>query len=264
MNSNPFDVLPIWAVYFLTFGLMLAAAEIGFRAGRAWQRRTPDVKEEGPSGALAGVTLGLLAFLLAFVVGLAAARFDNRKGLVLTEANAIGTTYLRAGFLPEPHQAQAKELLTEYVDIRLAVINDPATLESVITRSNEILNQLWAVAEATAAEPIDSELRSLFVSTLNDTIDINTERSFAVTSTRLPVTLVFATYFISTLGLFLVGFSHGIKETRGIIPLVVTVLVFSVVLLLIIDLDRPQEGFLRVSQQPMIELQTYMHANPPS
>ncbi len=263
MNTNPFDALPIWVIYLLTFGIMLAAAEIGFRTGRWWQRRTPEVKEEGPSGALAGVTLGLLAFLMAFVVGLAAARFDNRKDLVMTEANAVGTTYLRAGFLTEPYKAQARELLTEYVDLRLTVVENPALIQDVLVRSNEILNQLWTIAEATANEPIDSELRSLFISTLNDTIDLNTERAFAVTSTRLPITLVFSIYLIAALGLFIVGFSHGLKEARGLIPLIITVLVFSVVLLLIIDLDRPQEGFLRVSQQPMIDLQTQMHAGAP-
>ena len=93
------DPLPV-AVVFLAVALVsLAAYEIGFRVGRRWQERTPDEKE-GPSGILVGSVLALMAFLLAVTMGMASDRFDSRRQLVLDEANAIGTVYLRAGYLP--------------------------------------------------------------------------------------------------------------------------------------------------------------------
>ena len=88
-------------VVFLAFGVLgLLVYELGFRVGRWRQERTPEVVEEGPTGVLVGSLLALMAFLLAVTMGMASDRFDTRRGLVLEEANAIGTTYLRAGFLP--------------------------------------------------------------------------------------------------------------------------------------------------------------------
>ena len=99
MSSQLLDPLPILGVFALFAALGLAAYEGGFRIGRWWQARTPDEKE-GPTGMIVGSVLALLAFLLAVTMGMAADRFDSRRALVLDEANSIGTTYLRAGFLP--------------------------------------------------------------------------------------------------------------------------------------------------------------------
>ncbi|MCB0040839.1 MAG: hypothetical protein KDE23_14215, partial [Caldilinea sp.] len=90
--------LPIWVTYVLTVAFALLAIECGYWLGRQWQRRYPDEKESGV-GALAGATLGLLAFLLALTMSMAVGRFDTRRQLVVEEANAIGTTFLRADYL---------------------------------------------------------------------------------------------------------------------------------------------------------------------
>jgi hypothetical protein len=95
MNSQQLlDSLPILGVFVVFAVLCLAAYEVGFRIGRWWQERTPDEKE-GPTGMLVGSILALMAFLLAVTMGMASDRFDARRGLVLEEANSIGTTYLR-------------------------------------------------------------------------------------------------------------------------------------------------------------------------
>ena len=95
------DSIPIPLVFVLIVAVLLIAFEIGFRGGRWWQDRTPG-EHEGPTGTLVGSLLALMAFLLAITMGMASDRFDARRGLVLDEANAIGTTYLRAGYLPAP------------------------------------------------------------------------------------------------------------------------------------------------------------------
>ena len=91
------DALPLWALYIITIAIVLLSAEAGWRLGN-YRRQRPDHEEEAPVGAVVGATIGLLAFLLAFTFGMAASRYDTRKQLVLQEANAIGTTYLRGGF----------------------------------------------------------------------------------------------------------------------------------------------------------------------
>ena len=98
--STVLDVLPLWGVFLAVLVLVLAAIEGGYRLGN-YRHRQSGGEKEAPVGAMVGATLGLLAFMLAFTFGMAAERFDTRKQLVLDEANAIGTTYLRTAMLPE-------------------------------------------------------------------------------------------------------------------------------------------------------------------
>src|SRR5262245_8168181 len=112
-----FDALPLWAVFVATVALVLVAVDVGYRLG-SLRRSASAPEKEAPVGAMVGATLGLLAFLLAFTFGFAAELYQGKRAVLLEEANAIGTAYLRADFLPEP--ATARRLFREYVDIRLA------------------------------------------------------------------------------------------------------------------------------------------------
>src|SRR6476469_9440133 len=119
-STQLLDELPILLVFAGFAIATLACYEVGFRLGRWWQERTPG-EQEGPTGMLVGSILALLAFLLAVTMGMASDRFDARRALVLDEANAIKTTYLRAGYLPEPASSQIRELLRRYVPLRITV-----------------------------------------------------------------------------------------------------------------------------------------------
>ena len=98
-NDGPLDALPLWGLFLVILLLVLLSVEGGYRLGK-YRRSRSEQEKEAPVGAMVGATLGLLAFMLAFTFGLAAARFDTRRQVLLDEANAIGTTYLRAGMLP--------------------------------------------------------------------------------------------------------------------------------------------------------------------
>ena len=113
------DMFPIWAVYVGTVAAVLVVAEIGFRLGRWLQRRDPDSAKSPVSGTVVGGMLGLMAFLLAFCIGIVINQHNGRKAMVVTDANAVGTAYLRAGFLAEPDQTTVRNLLREYVEVRL-------------------------------------------------------------------------------------------------------------------------------------------------
>src|SRR4029077_11356500 len=95
-------------------------------------------EKETPVGTMVGATLGLLAFILAFTFGLAAARFDTRRQVILDEANAIGTTYLRAGMLPERRE-EIQTLLRNYVNTRLEAVR-PGNIAEGIRQSENIQN----------------------------------------------------------------------------------------------------------------------------
>src|SRR5512135_1488179 len=98
----PLDYLPLWGVFAATVVVVLVAVEVGFLLGSRRRRRSEEALK-APVGELVAAMLGLLALLLAFTFSLAASRFDTRRSLVLDEANAIGTTWLRAGLLAEPY-----------------------------------------------------------------------------------------------------------------------------------------------------------------
>jgi protein-S-isoprenylcysteine O-methyltransferase Ste14 len=247
------DALPIWAVFALGVTILLAVFEVGYRVGEWWQRRTPD-EHEGPTSMLVGSVLALLAFLLAVTMGMASDRFDARRGLVLDEANEIGTAYLRAGYLPAPYGEESRALLRAYVPLRINTA-DTAILDANFARSEVVQGQLWAMAEELAVAHPDWDMIGLYVESLNDVIDVHEARVAAIEYARVPETIVIALLLLSCLSLGMVGYSAGLTRHRSVLSATVLAIVLSGVLTLVIDLDRPRDGFLQVSQQPLLDLE---------
>lgn len=255
------DLLPLWGVYLAAVLLSLLAVELGYRLGKLWQRRTHEQKE-GPVGAMAGATLGLLAFLLAFVTGIAINRFDNRRSLVVDEANAIGTTWLRAGYLEEPYRSESRALLAEYVDVRLGLIG-VADLADARVRAEQIHGELWSRAEIVARDNLQSPVVALYIQSLNEVIDIHAKRIVAILSSRMPGSIWLGLYAVAILTMMLVGVQSSYGDRENWVGLLLLVLVFAAVLTLIVDIDRPQQGLLRVSQQALQDLQAQLRAPVP-
>jgi hypothetical protein len=248
------DPVPVLGV-FLAFAIVsLIAFEVGFRVGRWWQARTPDEKE-GPTVMLVGSLLALLAFLLAVTMGMASDRFDTRRQLVIAEANSIGTTYLRAGFLEEPYARDIRELLREYLPLRVTTDDREQYLRN-LAASTKIQGQIWAMTEELAKAHPESEVLGLFITSLNETIDLQASRYTAIVTARVPETILLLLFAAEVLTLGMVGFSAGLTGTRGVVTALVLVVVLGAVLTLLVDLDRPRDGFLQVSQQPLIDLET--------
>ncbi len=258
--SQPFDNLPLWAVYPLTVLLMLAAIELGYRYSKAKHRKAAPGSDEG-LGAISGATLGILAFLLAFVIGFGMNLNADRRALVLGEANAIRSTYLRAGYLVDPYRSDSRVLLTEYLDQRLAAVQ-PGMLEQAKARSEEIQGELWAIAEDVVINVDKSDTISAYVDSLNQVITIHAERVVKGLQVRIPPPVVWAMYAISLIAMFLAGMHSGYGPNRSVTALVMMALVFSVVLYLVVDMDRAGEGLIRVSQQPLIDLQSVLGTLP--
>jgi hypothetical protein len=252
---HPLDYLPFWVVYLLAVVLLLLAAEAGYRLSIVMQRRWPD-KAEASVGALNGATLALLAFLLAFVTSAAVDSFSARRQAVVNEANAIGTAYLRASYLPDPYAAESRQLLREYVDTRLQA-TDVALVPQILVRSEEIQNELWNRVES-MVKAESSPTLALYVSAVNEVIDLHTDRVNVSLVARLPWNIVMGLFVMALLALALVGLHAGYVGSRNIIALVTFVMTLSVVFLLIVDLGRGSSGLLTVSQQALLDLQRGM------
>lgn len=257
MPANPFDNISIPALYVLTVALFFAMDELGYRFGLRYKKQKGEAKES-LVGANLGILLGLLTFMVAFFIGMAASRFDTRLHLVLADANSIGTTALRAELLPEPYAAQAQGLLREYVDVRAAASQRAIGLPEAKTRSEQLLDQIWEVGVA-AAEVRPTPITASFIQSLNETIDINSEVIFSITTNRMPISTLLIVYLVATISFLLLGFHNSLHENRNLISLTLVVAVFSMVILLIFDLDRPRDGLLQISHEPLLELQTTLH-----
>ena len=250
------DSFPIAVVIAMFAIITLACYEIGFRVGRWWQDRMPG-EQEGPAGVLIGALLGLMAFLLAVTMSMAADRFDARRGLVLAEANAIGKTYQQADYLPQPAADQMKELLREYLPLRIAS-GDRSRIQANLLRSTELHARMWAIAAGVAQSGYLPDLVSSFGDSLTELVSLNEDRVVAGLYNRVPETILLLLLGGSALALGMVGYGAGLTRRRSIVSAVVLVVALGAVMTLVIDLDRPQEGFLQVSQQPLLDVQQWV------
>jgi hypothetical protein len=248
INLEDYSLLTIFVVSSI---VILGASEIGRLLGvRAIGRGGSDVS------TLEGAVLGLLALMIGFSFAIALSRFEARRDAVLNEANAIGTTALRARLLPPPYGEEALKSLREYVQLRLDVtqhVTSATQLKATIGRSNEIQETLWRNAMALAAKDTGMVPTGLFIQSLNEMID-NQGKHLEATRGRVPNIVFVTLYGVAIVAFTLAGFANGLLEQRRVrLPVYITGVLVSAVILLIQDLDRPTAGFIRVSQQPMID-----------
>jgi hypothetical protein len=187
---------------------------------------------------------------------MALSRFEARRDAVLKEANAIGTTALRARLLPVTQQQEVLRLLQDYVKIRLEIAQRPVSpveLASAVDRSNALQEKLWRQAMAAAADNNAMVPSGLFIQTLNEMIDDQETRLTALRN-RVPSIVILALFGVAAAAGAFAGYASMLETRRVVVPVYVMGLLVTAVILLILDLDRPGAGFIEVSQQPMIDV----------
>jgi hypothetical protein len=252
------DRIPLLGVFFLTVLCVFLVICIGTVVGLRISRR-PDHEKEAPLGVIVGASLGLVGFILAFSFGITAQIFQARRQLLLDEVNAIGTTYLRAEMLAEPHGSDIRKLLREYVDLRVNLASEsryqnPDKLQKAISDSEALQDRMWSHAVALSKADRSSIIDGLFINSLNQMIDLQTSR-ITTASYRLPRIIWYVIYFITFISMFLVGYQTGLSGKSNHKVGIMLALMFSTVLFLMVDLDLATEGYFRLSQKPMLELQ---------
>ncbi|WP_264537566.1 DUF4239 domain-containing protein [Flavobacterium sp. N1736] len=217
---------------------------------------------DSPIGSVVGAALGLLAFMLAFTFQIVDSRYGHRKELLLEEVTAIRRTYLQAGLVPEPYRSSSRNLLTEYTQLRIELAKDarPAELEKVKTRSQHILDSLWDYSEKLASQDRSSEAYSLYTSSVNDLVDIYNQRITYTFEYRIPTAILLVLFIITLFSMFLLGFQFGISGSKNSILAVFIAVIFSSVMFLILALDRPETGIMKLNQSPITTLYKQLHA----
>jgi len=240
------------------FALLVLAHLVGFRVARRGRARA-DEGERSETSTLQGGMLALLGLLLAFTFAAASQRFDARKQLVLDEANAIGTAYLRATAVPGGEEVA--ELLRRYVDVRLegAASRNPEDFRRAVGESERLHDAMWSrVAALARANP--DPLRTLLLVAVNEVIDLHEKRLTAMRN-HVPTIILVLLLVVSVLTMASLGHAAGASGGRG--GMLSTALTFAmlvtVVIMVVVDLDRPERGLIRVSQQSLQTLRDGLH-----
>lgn len=217
----------------------LIASEIGFRLG-VWF--TP--KHEAFArqfDVIRTATFAFVAFLIAFAFSGAGERFVGRLDVIVEEANALGTAWLRADVLPEPQRNALKATLKKYTADRVG---------QLLAKADGLHGQMWALALAGAKD--DAPLMALVLPPLNDVTDLHTTH-IALIRRHLPLPILIVLLSTAAPSLALVGFGNGRSGRRSPVLDATYAAVLSVALWMTIDLDRPRQGLIQVSHQPMID-----------
>ncbi|MBS0195240.1 MAG: hypothetical protein JSR77_00620 [Planctomycetes bacterium] len=249
--------------WFIAAGLLvvlLIAQEVGYRAGMRSRART-DSRETGQIGAVQAAVLGLLGLLLGFSFSGASNRFLERQDLITSEANAIGTAYLRADLLDEPHRTDLREGLRKYTEHRLRVSQSlrRGIGEADVAQISNLHNAIWkAAAEGANAKPV---VALAVLPPVNDVIDVHSLRVYSGMK-HLPVLVMVLLIGSSVLAIGVMAYGTGLAGKRHFMLHSALALLIGVALWTTIDLDHPRAGLLKLSDEPLAALR--FDASPPS
>jgi len=253
--------LSSWELGLIVLAVIGTATLAGFAAGRYLRKHSATLRE--PFGVLQAALLGVVGLILAFGLTLAVERYEDRRAATVTEANAIGTTYLRAQLIAEPARSRSLELLRRYttlaVDVSREVPNSSGMRRT--TKAQEVLQRrLWRLAgQSISAAPLASAPR-LYVDSLNATID-DQEARLSALNNRVPGAVLALEVIGAAVALALLALHISILG-RGLVPMMAAAGLVTLLLLVTFDLDRPTRGLIEVPSTPLVSLRASMSLPP--
>lgn len=240
---------------------LVASAAAGERIGR--RRPFDEDREHTVIGMAQNALLGFVALLLAFGLTMAVGRYEARRDALLAEANSIGTAHLRARTIAEPQRAESLDLLRRYIDVRIALSAEAPGSEPfrrLVATSSTVEADLWLRAAASLETAPTANASRLFVESLNELFDDDTTR-VAELADHVPTTVVYLQIAASTLAVGVMS-AHFAALGRRRLPAAITVLAFATVLLVMLDLDRPQRGLITIDAAPLEAARQMMDVAP--
>jgi hypothetical protein len=258
---------PIALIGVVVFLLMVAVSLAAYRLRQHHERRqAADGEaglEDGQEGYMVSAVLGLLALLTGFTFALAVDRFETRRALVLQEANAIGTAYLRTQLLDEPHRTRISTMLVDYTHNRIALaeadINNSG--RKLLERNDRLVTDLWTATVAAFPTIRGIDFSSAYLDSMNSLVDSDAARK-AARNARVPPSVfgVLFLYILITAGVL----GYVLTGPRGRAAAAFLYVLLTMSQLLIIDIDRPTAGRITESQAPMLHLRDSLAVQPPA
>jgi hypothetical protein len=240
---------------------MLALQDVGRRVGLRHLARDPEGARKS-IGAVEGAVFGLLGLLMAFTFSGAASRFDARRQLIVQEANAIGTAYLRLALLPAAAQPALRDDFRHYLDARLAVFKQPqdsGLSKAALDRSVQLQGAIWSKSVAACRPEGPTPPAMLLLPALNEMIDITSTRAMAARM-HPPLVVYLMLGALTLAGALFAGYGMAEGRFRSRAHIIGFAVLFSSTIFVILDLEYPRLGLIRVdaSDQMLIELRASM------
>jgi hypothetical protein len=226
---------------------VVACLETGFRIGRHSSEQHPDSAYEG-IGVIEAAVFGLLGLLLGFSFSGGTSRLDTKRQLIVQEANAIGTAYLRLDILPANQQPEMRRLFRDYLDTRLRVyarLPDVKAAEQELARAGAIQQEIWALAVAASRNDPTQNVARLLLPALNQMIDITTTRTIAI-HTQLPLLIFVLLTGVALVSALLAGYAMARRRSRSWLHMILYAAVIAVTIYTVLDLEYPRFGLIRL------------------
>jgi hypothetical protein len=241
-----------WLIAAGLFVGMVAALETCFYLGQQARRRRTEHPDQ--LATIQAAMLGLLALLLGFSFALAAGRFSDRNKLIVEEANAIGTAWLRCDLLPEEQRAELRAMLSRYTAQRIAFYDarDEKTQATAAAGSEALQTRMWAMVSAAGRS--SPAVAGVLWPPFNELIDLHSTR-VAAAHRHMPGMLLLLLLACSLVAVAAVGYGCGVAGKRNVVMTTALTFLISGALWAIIDMDHPRKGLIRTGQQPMLDLQ---------
>jgi len=250
------DELPLWVIMVGLFFSLIAARELGgwiHRLAVGRKEGQDDGDDEGKSLVLSGL-LGLLALLTAFTFSLSLNRYEVRRSVVVSEANAIGTAEMRVRLLAAPDNARLAGMLQDYARTRLAYgVATAAAKPAFAATSAKQRSELQTATIAALTPEARNPLAGLVGPSINAVLDIGAERE-AFNAARIPGIILFALMLYNLLTAIMLGYALTGARARQRPATIMLFALLTLAIALIMDLDRPQRGTIRIDQTPMKQL----------
>jgi hypothetical protein len=257
-----FFSLSTWVVALIIVGVIGVATTAGYWTGHYLRRHQATLRE--PFGVLQGALLGVVGLILAFGLTLAVGREEARRAAAVTEANAIGTTYLRAQLIAEPARSRSLQLLRNYTDRALQIskeVPESSGMRRTTSAEGLLQRRLWRLAgQSMDAAPLASAPR-IYVESLNSTFDSQAAR-LASLSNRVPGAVLALEVFGAAVAVGLLALHISILG-RGLVAMLAAAAIVTLLLLVTFDLDRPTRGLITIPSTPLASVRASM-ALPPA
>jgi hypothetical protein len=254
--------LSSWTLALLILAVVGGVTAASVVLGRYLRKHSESLRE--PFGVLQGALLGVVGLLLAFGLSLAVGRYEDRRAAVVSESNAIGTTYLRAQLLAEPVRGRSLALLRDYTDLALRLsteVPSSAAMRRTAADQDMIQRQLWRLAAREIDDAPTASVPRLYVDSLNTMIDQQTVR-IAALNNRVPGAVLALEVIGAAIAVGLLSL-HLTVLGRGILSMLLAAGLVTLLLLVIFDLDRPTRGLITIPTAPLESLRASM-ALPPA
>lgn len=254
MLGSFFEKYWLWLTFPLFVAIILASHEVGYRVGRRVDKHQPADKDEALSD-LTGSAIGLLGLMLAFTFGWTASRYDALRLGRLEEAQAITELYRLGDLLPAQERSRLRAILMEYVTVSLRGHGDIA---ASLQFREDAHRELWKIATSAARTSETPEIGAALLDGTTQVLNAHYRRAVRATTSTIPRSIVVGLIGVLVCTMALVGYRAGMRgamRSRALVPVAVSV---ALVCFLIADLNRPVEGFARISVQPLLEAQREM------